>query len=73
LRIGFQNSLNGTDKEDLVKNVADGHVEFGSRMVNGQLTTINEAGNDNKTVADAATDLDFMTKTGKFANARLSA
>jgi hypothetical protein len=69
----LQNSLNGTDKEDLVKNVADGHVEFGSRMVNGQLTTINEAGNDNKTVADAATDLDFMTKTGKFANARLSA
>ncbi len=64
----LQNSLNGTEAEDRVRNVADGHVEFGTTMANGKLTTLNEDGNNNKTVADAATDLDYMTKTGKFAN-----
>ncbi len=67
----LQNSANGTENEELLQKIADGHVEFGYKNVNGALTTVNEAGNDNKTIADAATDLNYMTSTGKFANASL--
>jgi hypothetical protein len=69
----LQNSLNGTDAEDRVRRVADGHFENGYRIVDGELITINEAGDNNKSVPDAAKDWNFMTSTGEFsANAPLS-